>query len=93
MLPFMEEELYTILGTLLEKFVKKSVFDQATTAAKLSKIDVLKKENLLSPKKVDVENDFLVKSNAMRSKSVEQRKEIENKQKNIDDLHKKLKLM
>lgn len=53
-LPFMAEELYTILWTLLKKFVQKSVLDQATTAAKLSKIDVLKKENLLSPKKVDV---------------------------------------
>jgi len=53
-LPFMAEELYTILWTLLEKFVKTSVLDQATTAAKLSRIDVLKKENLLSPKKVNV---------------------------------------
>ena len=54
MLPFMAEELYTILWTLLEKFINKSVLDEATTAAKLSKIDVLKKENILSPKKVDV---------------------------------------
>ena len=53
-LPFMAEELYTILWTLLEKFIKKSVLEEATTAAKLSKIDVLKKENILSPKKVDV---------------------------------------
>ena len=41
MLPFMAEELYTILWTLLEKFIKKSVLEEATTAAKLSKIDVL----------------------------------------------------
>ena len=54
MLPFMAEELYTILWTLLEKFIKKSVHEEATTAAKLSKIDVLRKENILSPKKVDV---------------------------------------
>jgi len=52
--PFMAEELYSILWTLLEKFIKKSVLEEATTAAKLSKIDVLKKENILSPKKVDV---------------------------------------
>lgn len=45
----MAEELYTILWTLLEKFIKKSVLEEATTAAKLSKIDVLEKE-----KKVDV---------------------------------------
>lgn len=54
MLPFMAEELYTILWTLFEKFIKKSVLEEATTAAKLSKIDVLKKGNILSPKKVDV---------------------------------------
>ena len=35
-LPFMAEELYTILWTLLEKFIKKSVLEEATTAAKLS---------------------------------------------------------
>ena len=49
MLPFMAEKSYTILWTLLGKVVQKSVLDQATTAAKRSKIDVLKKENLLSP--------------------------------------------
>ena len=37
--------------------------------------------------------DLLVKSNAMRSKSREKRKEIENEEKNIDGLPKKLKLM
>ena len=52
--PFRAEELYIILWTLLETFVTTSVLDQAATAAKLSKIDVLNKENLLSPKKVDV---------------------------------------
>ena len=37
----------------MEKFITKSVLEEATTAAKLSKIDVLKKENILSSKKVD----------------------------------------
>ena len=37
--------------------------------------------------------DLLVKSNAMHSKSHEKRKEIENEEKNIDGLQKKLKLM
>ena len=46
MLPFVAEELYTILWTLLGKFIKKSVLDEATTATKLSKIDVLSKENM-----------------------------------------------
>lgn len=53
-LPFMAEELYTILWTLLRRFIKKSVLDEATIAAKLSKIDVLNKENTLSSKNVDV---------------------------------------
>ena len=35
--------------------------------------------------------DLMVKSNAMRSKSREKRKEIENKEKNIDGLQKKIK--
>ena len=37
--------------------------------------------------------ELLVKSNAMRSKSHEKHKEIENEEKNIDGLQKKLKLM
>ena len=37
--------------------------------------------------------DLLVKSNAMHSKSREKRQEIENEEKNIDGLQKKLKLM
>ena len=37
--------------------------------------------------------DLLVKSNAMRSKSRVKRKEIENEEKNIDGLQKKLTLM
>ena len=67
MLPFMAAGLNTILWTLLEKFVKKSVFKQATTAAKLSKLDV--PENLPSPKKVNVENGFVgeVKFHAFKS--------------------------
>lgn len=54
MLPFMAQELHTILRTLLRRFIKKTVFDEATTAAKLSKIDVLNTENTLSRNNVDV---------------------------------------
>lgn len=42
-----------VLTPFLKKFLKP-VLDEATTAAKLSKIDVLKKGNILSPKEVDV---------------------------------------
>lgn len=59
MLPLMAGELYTILWTLLRRFINKSVVNGTTTAAKLSKIDVLNKENTLSLKKVDV--DFVGK--------------------------------
>ena len=37
--------------------------------------------------------DLLVKSNAMRSKSGEKRKEIKNEEKNVNGLQKKLKQM
>ena len=37
--------------------------------------------------------DLLVKSNSMRSKAREKRKEIENKEKNNDGLQEKLKLI
>ena len=46
-----------VLLTHLGRFIKKSVRDEATTAAKLSKIDVLYKnvlKNTLSPKKADI---------------------------------------
>ena len=55
MLPLMAGELYTISWTLLGRFINKSVLDGTTTAAKLSKIGVLNKENTLSLKKVDVD--------------------------------------
>lgn len=51
----MAGELYTISWTLLRRFINKSVLDGTTTAVKLSKIDVLNKENTLSLKKVDVD--------------------------------------
>ena len=50
----MEEELYTVLLAILGRFIKKSVLDEATTAAKLSKTDVLNKKSILPPKKADI---------------------------------------
>ena len=57
MLPFMAEELYTILWTIWP-FVNKFVLNAATTSAKLSKINFLKKEIILSSK---VDNGFVHK--------------------------------
>ena len=53
MMPFMAIELQTILNTILGKFIKTSVLDAATNITKLSKIDLMKKENLVNPKEVD----------------------------------------
>ena len=53
MMPFLLNELQTILNTILGKFVKQSVLDAATSISKLAKIDVLKKDNLVKPKEVD----------------------------------------
>ena len=54
MVPFLAQELQTILEAILTKFVKKSVLEGATTCAKIANIDVMKKDNLLPPKKVDI---------------------------------------
>ena len=53
MMPFMANELQSILNTILSKFIKTSVLDADTSITKLSKIDVLKKDNLVKPKEVD----------------------------------------
>ena len=54
MLPFMAEYLQDILCTILERFIKKSVMDKATSMSKLAKVDGKEKENLLPAKNVDI---------------------------------------
>ena len=54
MLPFMAEYLYDILCNILDKFIKKSVMEKVTSMAKLAKVDVMEKENLLHAKEVDI---------------------------------------
>ena len=54
MLPFLAEYLYDILCTILDKFIKKSVMEKVTSIAKLAKVDVMEKENLLHAKEVDI---------------------------------------
>ena len=53
MLPFMAEYLYDILCTILNKFIK-TVMEKITSMAKLAKVDVMEKENLLHAKEVDI---------------------------------------
>ena len=53
MLPLMAEYLQDILYTIMESFIKKSFMEKAKSVAKLAKIDVNEKENLLPTKNVD----------------------------------------
>jgi len=60
MLPFLGEELHALVRGLMSRFIKKTVLDNATTAAKLCKIEVDDDKNCVEPKKVDV--GFAVKA-------------------------------
>ena len=51
MMPYISDELQKILTNLLNRFVKKSVLD---TTRNIVKVDFNKKENIVSPDKVDV---------------------------------------
>ena len=50
----MAEYIYDILHIMLEKFIKKSIMEKATSVAKLAKVDVMEKENLVHAKNVDI---------------------------------------
>ena len=54
MLLFMSEYIYDILHIILEKIIKKSIMEKATSMAKLAKVDVMEKENLVHVKNVDI---------------------------------------
>ena len=78
MLPFMAEYLFDILHNILDKFIKKSVLAEVTSMAKLANIDVMKKENLLNAKDVDV--GFAAKklvTDLQRKKKVSERQILE----------------
>lgn len=53
-LPFMAEDLVTLLKSLLRRFIKPDMLAQCDTLDKLSKIDVTKKEDFVTYKKVDI---------------------------------------
>ena len=52
-LPFMAEYIYDILHIILEKFIKKGIMEKTTSIAKLAKVDVMDKENLVHAKNVN----------------------------------------
>ena len=60
MAPFLREELLGLLKTIMAIFIKKSVLDQATTAAKLAKIDIKDNKNQIDAKKMEL--GFAVKA-------------------------------
>ncbi|XP_048580627.1 uncharacterized protein LOC116610226 [Nematostella vectensis] len=70
MVPFLTQDVQTILEAILSKFVKKSVLQEATTCAKLANIDVSKSDNLLPPRKVDV--GFAAKMSVHKMESTKQ---------------------
>ena len=60
MAPFLREELLGLLKTIMAIFIKKSVLDQATTAAKLANIDINDDKNRIYAKKMEL--GFAVKA-------------------------------
>ena len=60
MMVFLAEDLTKILKTLMSKFVKQSVLENASSADSLARIELEKADNLVSVKKVDV--GFAVKA-------------------------------
>ena len=55
MVPFIAEDLLFVLEAILNKFIRESVIEGATTDAKLVNVDVINKGNMLPPKKIDIE--------------------------------------
>ena len=50
----MAEYIYDIMHIILEKFIKKSIMEKATSMAMLAKVDVMEKDNLVHAKNVDI---------------------------------------
>ena len=65
MVPFIAEDLLFVLEAILNKSIRESVIEGATTDAKLVNVDVINKGNMLPPKKVDIE--FAAKIDCARS--------------------------
>ena len=72
-------------------FLSKSVKSQGILCEKILQKLTKEADTLATEAKTKNKMDLLVKSNAMYSKSGEKRKGIENEEKNIDSLQKKLK--
>ena len=54
MVPFLASDLSHLIRSLMRRFIKSSVLDEATTTEKLIRVDVAKTENHATHKKIDV---------------------------------------
>lgn len=54
LVPFLSSELCTVVRSLMRKFIKPEVLESADTASKLTRIEIMKSENHVSPKKIDI---------------------------------------
>lgn len=54
MVPFLSQELESVIRSLLSRFVKPTVISSVTSASGLAKVDVSNKDNLVAPDKVDI---------------------------------------
>jgi Zn ribbon nucleic-acid-binding protein len=54
LLPFLAEELYSLLKLVLERFIKPEVLNKANTKAKLANIDMMAAENVVHRKCVEL---------------------------------------
>lgn len=54
MLPFLADDVHTMLKALMKRFMKSSVLADADSLVKVVKLDVTKQENHLSSSKIDV---------------------------------------
>jgi hypothetical protein len=55
LLPFLAEELYSLLKVLLQHFIRPEVLEKVNTKTKLAAIDVMVTENVVHPKHVDLD--------------------------------------
>ena len=73
--PFLSSEVCNIIGSLMQRFVKKDVLSEDSTADKLVKLDVTDKSIHVNYKKVDI--DFLTEKAVKDSVGVSEKQVLE----------------
>jgi len=54
MVPFLSRDLFKLLKSLMERFVKSALLEDVTSAAKLTSIDISKADCFVDYSKVDI---------------------------------------